>query len=99
MENKFYFTVQDVKKTSIGYKTYEMRILDLTRYKTEELQKAIKHYKKRKSNSIIMNRVKYLDDMPYVELTNCFGEKRTECKNGEVKTYICFDEFDVKYEI
>lgn len=99
MENKFYFTVQDVKKTSIGYKTYEMRILDSTRYKTEELQKAIKHYKKRKSNSIIMNRVKYLDDMPYVELTNCFGEKRTECKNGEVKTYIYFDEFDVKYEI
>lgn len=99
MENKFYFTVQDVKKTSIGYKTYEMRILDSTRYKTEELQKAIKHYKKRKSNSIIMNRVKYLDDMPYVELTNCFGEKRTECKNGEVKAYICFDEFDVRYEI
>ena len=99
MENKFYFTVQDVKKTSIGYKTYEMRILDSTRYKTEELQKAIKHYKNHKSNSIIMNRVKYLDDMPYVELTNCFGEERIECKNGEVKTYICFDKFDIRYEI
>ena len=99
MENKFYFTVQDVKKTSIGYKTYETRILDSTRYKMEELQKAIKHYKKRKANNIIMNRVKYLDDMPYVELTHCFGEERMEYNSGEVKTYICFDEFDVRYEI
>lgn len=100
MEKKIYFTVQDVKKVNCGYKTYTQNIESQTYYREEEIKKAIKHYKKRKANEIIMTCIEYLDDVPYVKETDCFGEEVFgEYENGHFKKYIEFDEFDVKYEI
>ena len=41
----------------------------------DEIKKAIKHYKKRKANQIIMTCVEYLENAPYVKTTDCFGER------------------------
>jgi hypothetical protein len=100
MENKVYFTVQDIKKIPLGHKMYTHEILKATLYTEDELQKAIRHYQKRKSNQIIMTRVKYLDRAPYVKETIDFGEEVWgEYENGHFKKYIVFYKFDVKYEI
>lgn len=100
MENKIYFTVQDVKRINCGYKTYTRHVEKVTYYEEDEINKAIKHFLKRKSNDIIMTRVTYLDKAPYVKEETSFGERRYgDYVNDHFEEYVEFDEFDVKYEI
>lgn len=75
MENKIYFTVQDVKRVNIGYETYSVTVEKITYYEEGEINKAIKHFLKRKSNDIIMTRVTYLDKAPYVKTEDSFGKR------------------------
>jgi hypothetical protein len=100
MENKIYFKVQDVTRVNCGYKTYTRTVEKVTCYEKDEIKKAIKHFKKRKANDIIMCCVEYLEHAPYVKVTDCFGEEVFgEYEDGHFKKYIEFNEFDVKYEI
>ena len=104
MKNKIYFTVQDVKKVNCGYKTYTRNVEKVTFYEENEINKAIKHFLKRKSNDIIMTRVTYLDKAPYVEKETSFGKRHyVSCidkeYDGTVKECIDFYEFDVRYYI
>ena len=100
MEKKIYFTVQDVKRVNCGYKTYTENIENQTYYKEEEIEKAIKHYQKRKANKLIMTCIEYLDDVPYIKEAICFGEEVFgKYENDCFKKYIEFNEFNIKYEI
>ena len=99
MENKIYFTVQDNRRINIGDKTYVERNENITHYKEEDVKKAIRHFRKRKANDIIMHRIEYLDDVPYVKDSWCFGEEVYEMGNGYYKEYVYFKELNAKYEI
>lgn len=100
MEKKIYFVVQDRVRKNIGYKTYEETCIDRTYYREDEIKKAIKHYKKRKANKIIMHYIEYFDDVPYVNDEWCFGDEYyKDVVGGGVKKYIVFKEFNVEYEI
>lgn len=102
MKKKIYFTVQDKVRKNIGYKTYEETCTNITYYREDEIEKAIKHARKRKANEIIMHCIEYLDDVPYVNDKWCFG---LECYvgvmdkeyDGTFKEYIYFEDFDFKY--
>ena len=100
MEKKIYFKVHDIVRKNIGYKTYEETCTDMTYYREDEVKKAIRHYKKRKANQIVMHCIDYLDDVPYVNDEWCFGEEcYKDIVGGGVKKYIVFKDFDVEYEI
>ena len=102
MENKIYFKVHDRIRENCGYGTYSHKVLNTSFYKENEIEKALKHYKKRKANNICMCRVEYLDDVPYAEVTHCFGdEKYITDENGVMKKYIVFDRngLDMKFEL
>ena len=104
MKTKIYFTVQDVKRVNCGYKTYTKNVEKVTYYEKDEINKAIKHFLKRKSNDIIMTRVTYLDKAPYVKEKNSFGERHyvspwDKDYDGTVKECIDFYEFDIRYYI
>lgn len=104
MENKIYFKVQDVKQVSCGYKTYTRTIEKVTYYEEDEIKKAIKHFKKRKANDIIMCCVEYLDKAPYTKTTEDFGERHyigvmDKEYDGTVRECIDFYDFSVRHYI
>lgn len=100
MEEKIYFTVQEIKKTSCGFGMYAESVTNTTHYEEGEIEKAIKHWKKKKSNKIIMTRVKLLDKAPYIRKTDGLGEKVFGEHNGEkFDEFIEFQKFDVRYKI
>lgn len=99
MENKIYFTVQDVKRENLGYGTYNEKIIGVTHYKEEDIKKALKHYKKRKANQIFMNSVEYLEDAPYVKTVSDSGEEDFVYENGIFREFVVFKFFGKKFEM
>ena len=115
MENNIYFRVQDFKKESLGYKMYTLTLEKTTYYEKDEIKKAIKHFKKRKSNNITMCCVEYLENAPYVKIIECSGIRHlvdiayykyngtiidfSKEHNEEIKECLDFYDFDIRYYI
>ena len=97
MEIKIYFEVQEIKKENCGNKTYITTISNRKNYHQDEVKKALFHYKKKKSNKIIMHCIEYLDDIPYIKHNTYFGERKYNIDNNE--SYVLFDKLGLKYFI
>ena len=96
-QQHIYFTVQDVERKNVGYKTHTHTVTGTTNYKEEDFKKAVKHFKKRKYNDIIMHKVTILDDMPYAKDETSFGELVTIYKDGMTTNKLVFKALGTEY--
>lgn len=86
-DTKVFYVVYDVEKERTGMGTYTTQVKRETMFKEENIQNAIKAWRKKASNRILRKTVKFLSEMPYVEVHTCFGERVMDYKDvdGEMK--------------
>lgn len=94
--DKMYFKVQDVKRKYVARKTYIDDVTEITLYEFDKAKRAVNHFKKRAHNNIILTKVEYLDEMPFVKITTSFGRKEHD-KN--LQPVVVFKELGLSFPL
>ena len=103
MNKKVYYTVREIKKNGLGHGFYTEETTLEKNYHENEINEAIKHFRKKKSNKIIRTEIEYFDDIPYVKKNFDFGrvedayERKHDMESD--KYYLVFHNLNIDFEM
>ena len=90
-EQKVYFKVLEYKVTNLGNRTNTIQNTGNTLYKEADFKKAVKHWKKKKSNVLHKYVVEFIAEPPYVKTVSV---SKASLKHLGNSTILMFDNED-----